>query len=132
MIIVLDTSAAIEILLNKEESKKLGKQVLDADTVIAPELYISEITNVAWKYNRIANFSHSECYRMAEDGINLIDQFLCTKELWKESLREAMNNDQTVYDCQYLICARRNDAVVLTKDQKLKKVCRKLKISYIP
>lgn len=128
MIIVLDTSAAIEILLQKEESDKFKKEIAEADTVIAPELYISEITNVAWKYQKIAKFLHDDCYILAEDGINLVDQFISTKELWKEALREAMNNDQTVYDCQYLVCARRNDGILLTKDQKLKKICRKLKI----
>lgn len=128
MIIVLDTSAAVEILLNKEESEKYKKVIVEAETVIAPELYISEITNVAWKYNKISAFKHEECYSLAEDGINLIDQFINTRELWKEALREAINNDQSVYDCQYLICARRNDGILLTKDQKLKKLCRKLKI----
>ena len=128
MIVVLDTSAAIEILLNKEESEKFKQEILKADTVISPELYVSEITNLSWKYNKIAKFKHDECYSMAEDGINLIDQFIDTKELWKEALREAINNDQSVYDCQYLICARRNDAVLLTKDQKLKKLCHKLTI----
>lgn len=128
MIIVLDTSAAIEILLQKEESDKYTREISEADTVIAPELYISEITNVAWKYQKIAKFKHEDCYSLAEDGINLVDQFINTKELWKEALREAMNNDQTAYDCQYLVCARRNDGTLLTKDQKLKKLCRKLKI----
>lgn len=128
MIIVLDTSAAIEIILNKKESEKFKKIILEADAVIAPELYISEITNVAWKYNKISNFGHEECYSLSEDGINLIDQFIDTKILWKEALREAMNNDQSVYDCLYFICARRNDGILLTKDQKLKKLCRKLKI----
>lgn len=128
MIIVLDTSAAIEILLNKEESDKYKKMITEADAVIAPELYISEITNVSWKYNRIAKFGHKECYELAEDGINLIDQFINEKDLWKEALREAMSNDHSVYDCLYVICARRNDGVLLTKDQKLKKLCKKLKI----
>jgi len=128
MIIVLDTSAAIEMLLNKPDSYKYKKHVIEADAVIAPELYIAEISNVAWKYSKIAGFRHEECYRLAEDGINLVDQFIDTSDLWKEALREAMNNDQSVYDCQYIICARRNDALLLTKDQKLKKVCRKLKI----
>ena len=131
MIVVLDTSAAIEILLNKKESEKFKKIILEADAVIAPELYISEITNVAWKYNKISNFGHKECYSLSEDGINLIDQFIDTKILWKEALREAINNDHTVYDCLYLISARRNDGILLTKDQKLKKLCRKLKIETI-
>jgi predicted nucleic acid-binding protein len=128
MIIVLDTSAALEILLKKENSDRFKKALLEADTVIAPELYISEITNVAWKYNKIAQFKHEECYRISEDGINLIDQFIDAKDLWKEALREAINNNQSVYDCQYLICARRNDGILLTLDQKLKKLCSQLKI----
>jgi predicted nucleic acid-binding protein len=131
MIIVLDTSAAVEILLNKKESNKFKNTIVEADAVIAPELYISEISNVAWKYNKIAKFKHEECISMSEDGINLIDQFIDTKELWKEALREAMNNDQTVYDCLYLICARRNDGILLTMDQKLKKLCKYFKIRII-
>jgi predicted nucleic acid-binding protein len=131
MIVVLDTSAAIEIILNKKDSKKFKNIIIEADAVIAPELYISEITNVAWKYNKISNFGHEECFSIAEDGISLIDQFIDTKILWKEALREAMNNYQTVYDCLYLICARRNDGILLTKDQKLKKLCRKLKIEVL-
>jgi len=131
MIVVLDTTAAIEIILNKKDSKKFKNIIIEADTVIAPELYISEITNVAWKYNKISNFGHEEYYSLADDGISLIDQFIETKFLWKEALREAMNNDQTVYDCLYLICARRNDGILLTKDQKLKKLCRKLKIEVL-
>ena len=131
MIIVLDTSAAIEILLKKEESEKFKKRIAEADAVISPELYISEITNVAWKYNKLAGFSHEECYELAQDGINLIDQFVNSKDLWKEALRESMYNDHPVYDCLYVICARRNDGILMTKDKKLKKLCEKLKIETI-
>ena len=131
MIIVLDTSAAIEIILKKKESSKFKNIIVEADAVIAPELYISEIANVAWKYNKIAKLKHEACISLSEDGINLVDQFINTKELWKEALREAIHNDQTVYDCLYLICARRNDGIILTMDQRLKKFCRKLKIKTI-
>ncbi len=131
MIIVLDTSAAIEIILKKKESSKFKNIIVEADAVIAPELYISEIANVAWKYNKIAKLKHEDCISLSEDGINLVDQFINTKELWKEALREAIHNDQTVYDCLYLICARRNDGIILTMDQRLKKFCRKLKIKTI-
>jgi len=96
--------------------------------VLAPEIYLSEITNAAWKYNRIAGFSSGNSVSLAEDGINLIDQFISVKDLWKESLLEAINNNHPVYDCLYLICARRNNGVLLTKDKKLKNICSELRI----
>ena len=128
MIIILDTSAAIDILLGKGNFENYQNLIEKADTVIAPEIYISEITNAAWKYNKIADFTHEESLSLAEDGINLIDQFVAVKGLWKESLREAINNDHPVYDCLYVVCARRNDGILLSRDKKLKKICEELRI----
>ena len=31
-----------------------------------------------------------------------------------------MNNDHPVYDCLYVVCARRNDGILLSKDKKLR------------
>ena len=128
MIIVLDVSAAIEILLKKDENEDFKKLIAEADAVLAPGLYISEITNVSWKYGKIAKYKQEKCREMAEDGINLIDQFIDEKDLWKEALREALNNEHPVYDCMYIVCARRNDAILLTMDMKLKQLCKKLEI----
>lgn len=128
MILILYSSAAIDILLGKGNFLNYQNIIKNADTVIAPEIYLSEITNAAWKYNKIAKFTHEESFNLAEDGINLIDQFIPVKDLWKESLREAMNNDHPVYDCLYVVCARRNDGVLLTRDKKLKKLCEELKV----
>lgn len=128
MIIVLDASAAIEIQIKKDENEDLKNLIAEADAVLAPGLYISEITNVSWKYGKIAKYKHEQCREMAEDGINLIDQFIDEKDLWKEALREALNNEHPVYDCMYIVCARRNDAILLTMDKKLKQLCKKLGI----
>ena len=50
MIIVLDTSAAVEIVLQREHAIYLGRKVAEADWIIAPSLFIPEVTNVFWKY----------------------------------------------------------------------------------
>jgi predicted nucleic acid-binding protein len=128
MIAVLDTSAAIDVLLKKGEVNSLFKKIETADIVIAPEIYISEISNTAWKYNKLANFIREESISLAEDGIHLIDKFIPVNELWKEALRESINYDHPVYDFLYVVCARRNDGILLTKDIKLQKICKKLKI----
>ena len=102
-----------------------------ADAVIAPELYISEIANVAWKFQKLAGFTHEESLHLAEDGVNLVDSYIPVAEVWKESLREALNNDHPVYDCLYVVCARRNDGMLLTKDRKLRRICDELKVKNI-
>ena len=50
MIVILDVSAAIEILLKKKD--KFSECFEKADWVISPDLFVSEITNVLWKYYR--------------------------------------------------------------------------------
>ena len=128
MIVVLDTSAAIEILLSRTHSDSYKELLIEAETVLTPELYISEISNVAWKYYKLSDYTHEQSISLAEDGLNLIDTFIPTKDLWKESLREAINNDHPVYDCLYAVCARRTDGVLLTMDKRLKKLSTELKI----
>ena len=112
----------------KGDVVSLLKNIETADIVIAPEIYISEISNTAWKYNKLANFTREESTSLAEDGILLIDKFIPILELWKEALRESINYDHPVYDFLYIVCARRNDGILLTKDVKLQKICKKLKI----
>ncbi|MFP4383753.1 MAG: type II toxin-antitoxin system VapC family toxin [Spirochaetia bacterium] len=131
MIAVLDASAAIGILLRKKDGEKYFETLISSTTVIAPDLYISEITNVAWKHHKLQNFTHEEAATLAEDGIALIDQYIPTKDLWKEALRESINNDHPAYDAVYAICARRNDAVLLTYDKRLKQLCKKLKLDVL-
>jgi hypothetical protein len=42
MIVVPDASAALEFLLRKRESQKISEVLMDANTVIASEHYLSE------------------------------------------------------------------------------------------
>jgi len=128
MTIVLDVSACIQIVLKKEKHIEFQEIYEKATWVIAPNLYTYEITNVLWKYNRSKIFNHFECLQYIEDGINLIDDFINEKDLWKESLKESINYDHPAYDMFYAVLARRNDALLLSNDKDLIKICKKMKI----
>ena len=128
MIAVVDVSAAMEILLHKEQGTAFSAVLMDASWVIAPELYIAELANVLWKYHRSKALSHAACVQYVEQGIALIDDFVEGGHLWKEALAEGMKHGHSVYDMYYVILARRNDAVLLTRDGALLKLCNKLKI----
>jgi len=128
MTAVLDVSAAIEILLQKEKKELFNATYEKASWVIAPDLYIAEISNVVWKYYKSGLISHMECIQYVEDGIELIDDYFPSKELWKEALGEGIKNTHSIYDMYYTVLARRNDATLITNDSKLSLICNKLNI----
>lgn len=128
MILVLDASAAVEMALNKKNANILKTACADADTVFAPDIYPSEITNVFWKY---ANFSYLDktiCEKGMEYCIELVDDFINTKKLCREAYEEAVKYKHPVYDMFYLICARTNKAQLLTCDKKLAKIGREMNV----
>lgn len=131
MTVVLDVSAAIEILLKKEKSSLFDSTYRNANWVIAPDLYVSELSNALWKYHKAKVLSHEECVQHVEDGIALIDDYFEAKELWKEALSESIKNGHSVYDMYYLVLARRNDATLVTNDGKLADHCGKAKLEVV-
>lgn len=128
MTVVLDVSAAIDVVLRKDAYIEFSEVIGKADVVIAPEIYISEISNVAWKYHKLANYSQEQSSYLAETGILIIDKFVPVADLWKEALQEAILNDHSVYDLLYLVCARRSNGVLLTRDKKLITLCSELHV----
>ena len=48
MIAVLDTSAAVEVVLKRESATLFSHFLAEADLVIAPNILIAEATNVFW------------------------------------------------------------------------------------
>jgi len=131
MTVVLDVSAAIEIILKKDKKELFDKTFKIATWVIAPELFIFELSNVLWKYYKAKVLSHEECVQYVEDGIDLIDDFVEPTELWKEALSEGIKNNHSVYDMFYLVLSRRNDATLITNDGPLAEICKKANIGSV-
>jgi predicted nucleic acid-binding protein len=120
----LDVCGAMEILLRKEKADKLSKVLQEATLVIAPDLYISELTNTFWKYYRANILTKDECVQYIKDGINFVDKFIGGKELWQEAFSEGIHNNHSIYDMFYLVVARRNDGIVITNDSVLAAICK--------
>jgi len=131
MTVVLDVSAAIEIVLKKDKKQLFDETYQLATWVIAPELFVFELSNVLWKYYKSKILTHEECSQYVEDGIDLIDDFIAPNDLWRESLAEGIKNNHSVYDMFYLVLTRRNDATLITNDGPLAEICRKASISYV-
>ncbi|MDR2601900.1 MAG: type II toxin-antitoxin system VapC family toxin [Spirochaetaceae bacterium] len=124
MIGAIDVCGTMEILLQKEKSEKFGKILQEATLIIAPDLYISELTNTLWKYNRANILAKDECIQYIKDGINYVDKFIDSKELWQEAFSEGINNNHSIYDMFYMVVTRRNDGILITNDSVLAMICK--------
>jgi len=124
MIVVLDTSAAIEFILHRAHQKSVQSALMKADSVIAPDMYIPEITNVLWKYNQFESLKETICEELIEKSIQLIDHFESSLELYREAFQMACKTRHAVYDALYIVLARRNNALLLSVDKKLNDVAK--------
>ena len=119
MKVVLDVSAAAEILFEKPGSKKLSSIVENSELVTAPNLFVVEATNLVFKYYRDKIIKGGEESSIFNKCLSFIDLFIPNEELAIEALSMACDNNKPVYDYYYLVLARRNSARLLTLDKVL-------------
>ncbi len=122
MIIVLDASAGIEIALSRDNAESYERKIEKASKVITSELYKAETANVLWKYNSAGLLNKDEVQRRLKYCDDLIDEYIDISENNEEALNEGIRIKHSVYDLLYLVIARRNGAILLTQDKKLKKI----------
>ncbi|GHV13567.1 hypothetical protein FACS189491_08690 [Spirochaetia bacterium] len=131
MIVTIDVSGAVQIILQTEKYLKFKEAVDNATAVFAPDLFIPELTNTLWKYQRAKIFSEDECLQYIERGIKLVDNFVNSMDFWREAFEEGVKNNHPVYDMYYAVTARRNGGTLITNDGDLAKICKKLSIGCI-
>ena len=125
MTAVIDVSGAMEILLQKEKAEKFSKTLQESTLVVAPDIYVSELTNTLWKYYSAKILSEDECVQYIQDGISYVDNFIDSREIWREAFSEGIKNHHSIYDILYLISARRNSGILITNDSVLAVICKK-------
>ena len=128
MIAIIDVSGVMEILLYREKYAKFDKVLQDATLVITPDLYVSELTNVFWKYYTAKMRTKDECIKYIKQGLGLINIFGDSKELWEEAFSEGINHRHSIYDMLYMVTARRNNGVLITNDSDLAAICKKNRV----
>jgi predicted nucleic acid-binding protein len=124
MIVVLDASAGIEIGLGRDNSRIYKETLEQASKVISSDLYKAEVTNVLWKYVKAKLITKEIAVQRLQYCLNLVDEYLDISDNNQESLVESIRIDHSVYDVLYLTIARRNGAILITRDKKLKGIAR--------
>lgn len=131
MDIIIDVSAAF-VYITEPKLKDQFEDVFEvSDRLIAPDLFIAEATNAAWKYHKIGNRTHEECQKLLNRVISLPEPFISSIKFHEQTLQLACKLDHPAYDCYYLSIAREYMGTLVTFDKKLKKLATQLGIPSI-
>ena len=98
----------------------------EAALVLAPELMLTEVANALWKLHRAGMGGSLDPQLLLVDARDLVDRFEPDRHLQAEALALACHLDHPVYDCLYLALARREAAVLITADQRLKALAQRV------
>ena len=123
MTVVLDASAAIELIRKTEKAELIETYLLHSNLIVSSELYKAECANALWKMAKAGMIKHEELSTLLEQCYKLVYSFVNIGENSTESLFEAVRLGHPVYDMLYFTLARRTGAIMLTMDQRLTKLC---------
>ena len=129
--IVLDCSAALQIVKETELGKAFKSLFLLNEEVAAPELYALEVANAVWKYVHAGRMGVAEGRKMMEDALALPDRLHPVDELMDEIYTEGVALDLSVNDMAYMVLARRMGATLCTYDARLRECCAKRDVDHI-
>lgn len=119
MSLVLDASAAVELVMARPRRSSIADTIRDSDWVFAPSLFAYEVTNALWKYHLIAGTKLTELQVALEQAIALANEFIEASALCAEALRLACEVDCPAYDAVYLAAAKSRGAMIVSLDRKL-------------
>lgn len=128
MTLVLDASAAVELVMARPKRHAIAAVLQENDWVIAPSLYIYEVTNTMWKYHRLLKLELKDLQEKLQQAIVLIDEIIPAGDLYPETLRLSCQIDHTAYDAAYLAAAQKRKAAIVTLDQRLVSAAQRLGI----
>lgn len=131
MIIILDASAAVEIVLQRKNSERFQHHIESADWVLAPGLFISEVTNVFWKYYRFGSLSVEQCEKGIDFSVRLPDEYSDDKTMYREAFMLGCQTEKPVYDMFYIVLARRNNGHLMSLDRTLVDIASQVSVKTI-
>jgi predicted nucleic acid-binding protein len=117
--VVLDTSAAVLVTLQRAGWERLRDFLDSATWVQAPDLLIPEAANALWKEHRFGVLGLEDSEKALGRIVDIPDEVVPSVSLHKEAFALAALTERPAYDMFFLVLARRNSATLLSIDRKL-------------
>lgn len=116
MSIVVDPSVALKWVLNEPQSE--AATALQADELVAPDLWLIEAANALWRCSRTGQITSEEANERLVALTNAPVATIPVEPHLNAALRFAIELGHPVYDCLYLALAIAYDTYVVTADRR--------------
>lgn len=121
--IVLDSSAACDMVRKTEEGMAFRALMLSEEKVISCELLRAEVVSIFRKLCRHGFIPIEKVQSFLTESTALVNEYYSIQELQDEVLSESIRLDHSSYDMFYFVLARRFGATLFTPDRKLIRLC---------
>lgn len=121
--IVLDSSAACDMVRKTEEGMAFRALMLSEEKVISCELLRAEVVSISRKLCRHGLIPIEKVQNFLTESTALVNEYYSIQELQEEVLSESIRLDHSSYDMFYFVLARRFGATLFTLDRKLIRLC---------
>ena len=117
--LIVDASVAVKWMLDEAGDLEARAIIERRVPLIAPELIVAEVTNVAWKRHVKGDIPLRQARLIAAEVPRVFAQLFALRPLRGRALAIALELRHAVYDCFYLALAEERDATMVTADRRL-------------
>jgi predicted nucleic acid-binding protein len=117
--LVVDASVAVRWFVEAPGSSAAATLLEGDEILLAPDLVVSEVVNVAWKLVRAGEISREHGARIAVAIGHSFTRLVPAPQLAERAFALAVELDHPVYDCLYLALAEREGCRLVTADRRL-------------
>jgi predicted nucleic acid-binding protein len=119
LIRVVDASVALRWFVDAPGTDAALQLLEGEEALIAPDLIVVEVANAAWKLARAGEISEEHGARVAGAVASSFSELVPSGRLIVRAYALAGALEHPVYDCVYLALAEREEARLVTADQRL-------------
>jgi predicted nucleic acid-binding protein len=115
---VLDACVVAKVLFDEQGSTAARALVIEADSIIAPQLVLLDIANVAIKKFRRKEIGRNQAFSVLGDAPDLFDRLTATEDLLEAAANLALTSMTSTYDAIYAALAMRENLILVTADKR--------------
>jgi predicted nucleic acid-binding protein len=119
MTLVVDASVAAKWLIEEDDSELARRLLVAGERLVAPDILLAEIANVAWRKHRTGQATAEQAHAMPQSLRLAPVELVPTPALVDRALAIAFGLDHPIYDCIYIACAETHGARLVTADVRL-------------
>ena len=117
--LVVDASVALKWVLDEPGDREARALVETGEPLIAPELIVAEVVNVAWKRLLATEITSRQAAVIAAEVPRVFAELLAIGPLRMRALEIASELRHPAYDCFYVALAEARDVKLITADRRL-------------